>query len=65
MIPPMAQASLSLHHHSVVTTQWITYLRVLGVRSQRYRKFLTLSSYSLSPNGPVQCVPTLGLPWGT
>ena len=45
--------------------QWITYLRGLSVGSQHYRKFLTLSSYSLSPNGPVQCVPTLGLPWGT
>ena len=38
---------------------------MLSVGSQHYRKFLTLSSYSLSPNGPVQCVPTLGLPWGT
>ena len=60
MIPPQAQASLSQ-----CWLQWITYLRVLGVGSQHYRKFLTLSSYSLSPNGPVQCVPTLGLPWGT
>lgn len=61
MIPPQAQASLSVH--SVLTMDHL--FASAGVGSQHYRKFLTLSSYSLSPNGPVQCVPTLGLPWGT
>ena len=63
MIPPQAPGLAvsplcADYNGSLICEGW-------SVGSQHYRKFLTLSSYSLSPNGPVQCVPTLGLPWGT